>query len=79
MTLKTSFVVQPFAMHRNRLRPAQSEIGAPKKAEALAARLPGAAALKSLPTMRAVRLEGVTILGQLGNIPDDFAKTLQGG
>ena len=50
MTLKTSFVVQPFEMHRNRLRPArqepaQSEFGALKKAEALAARMPGAAAL----------------------------------
>lgn len=51
MALKTSFVVQPFELRRERLRPArqepaQSEFGALKNAEALAARLPGAAALK---------------------------------
>lgn len=84
MTLKTSFVVQPFEMHRNRLRPArqepaQSEFGALKKAEALAARLPGAAALKVVADDETGELEGVTILGQFGTIRDDFAETLQGG
>ncbi|MFB0490724.1 hypothetical protein ABIE45_003310 [Methylobacterium sp. OAE515] len=84
MTLKTSFVVQPVEMHPNRLRPArqelaQSEFGALKKAEALAARLPGAAALKVVAADETGELEGVTILGQFGNIPDDFAETLQGG
>lgn len=53
--------------------------GAPKEAEALAARLPGAAALKLVADDEGGGLESVTILGQLGNIPDDFAKTLQGG
>ncbi len=51
MALKTSFLVQPFEIHRKRLRPArqeaaQTESGALKKAENLAKRVPGAAALK---------------------------------
>lgn len=51
MALKTSYIVQPFEIHRKRLRPArqeqaQSESGAIKKAENLANRVPGAAALK---------------------------------
>lgn len=84
MTLKTSFVVQPFEIHRNRLRPArqepaQSEFGALKKAEALAARMPGAAALKVVADDETGELECVTILGQFGTVPDDFAETLQGG
>jgi len=51
MAMKTAFVVQPFELHRTRLRPArqepaQTESGALKKAENLANRMPGAAALK---------------------------------
>ncbi|MHB2207283.1 hypothetical protein [Methylobacterium sp. CM6257] len=83
MTFRTTFVVQPFELHRNRLRPArqepaQSEFGALKKAEALAARMPGAAALKVVADDETGELESVTILGQFGAIPEDFAETLQG-
>jgi hypothetical protein len=53
--------------------------GAPKEAEAPAARLPSAPTLKLVADDQTGKVEGVTILGQLGNIPDDFAKTLQGG
>lgn len=84
MALKTTFLVQPFELHRKRLRPtrqepAQSEFGALKKAEALAARLPGAAALKVVADDETGELDSVTILGQFGDIPDDFAESLLGG
>ncbi|MCJ2084407.1 hypothetical protein MKK88_00140 [Methylobacterium sp. E-005] len=84
MALKTTFVVQPFELHRNRLRPArqelaQSEFGALKKAEALAARLPGAAALKVVADGETGELDNVVILDQFGTVPDDFAESLLGG
>lgn len=84
MAMKTSYVVQPFEIHRKRLRPArqeaaQTESGALKKAENLANRMPGAAALKVVADDETAELEGVTILGQWGEIPDDFAESLQGG
>ena len=49
------------------------------KAENLARRMPGAAALKVLADDETGELEGVTILGQWGEVPDDFAESLQGG
>jgi hypothetical protein len=81
MAMKTAFVVQPFELHRKRLRPAQqepasSESGALKKTENLAKRMPGAAALKAVADDETGELEGVTILGQWGEIPDDFAESL---
>ena len=84
MAMKTSYVVQPFEIHRKRLRPArqeaaQTEGGALKKAENLANRMPGAAALKAVADDETGELEGVTILGQWGEIPDGFAESLQGG
>lgn len=84
MALKTTYLVQPFELHRNRLRPAhqepaQSEFGALKKAEALAARMPGAAALRVVADDETGELEGVTILGQFGTVPDDFSESLLGG
>ena len=39
----------------------------------------GAAALKVMTDDETGELEGVTILGQWGEIPDDFAESLQGG
>lgn len=83
MAMKTSYVVQPFEIHRKRLRPgrqepAQTESGAIKKAENLAKRMPGAAALKVVADDETGELEAVTILGQWGEIPDDFAESLQG-
>ncbi len=50
-----------------------------KKAENLAKRMPGAAALKVVADDETGELEGITILGQWGEIPDDFAASLQGG
>ncbi|EIZ86656.1 hypothetical protein WYO_0667 [Methylobacterium sp. GXF4] len=50
----------------------------PKEAENLAKRMPGAAALKVVADDETGELEGVTILGHWGEIPDDFAESLQG-
>jgi hypothetical protein len=82
--MKTTYVVQPFELHRKRLRPARqeaapSESGALKKAEAMATRMPGAAALKIVADDETGELEAATILGQWGEIPDDFAETIRGG
>lgn len=82
MTMRSSFVVQPFEIHRKRLRPArqevaQSESGAVKKAENLAKRMPGAAALKVVADDETGELEGVTILGKWGEVPEDFADSIQ--
>ena len=84
MALKTSFVVQPCEFHCKRLRPArqepaQSEFGALKNAEALAARLPRAAALKVVADDETGELDSVAIRGQFGAVPDDCAESLPGG
>lgn len=83
MTMRTNYLVQPFEVHRKRLRPArqepaQTESGALKKAENPAKRMPGAAALKVVADDETGELEGVTFLGQWGEVPDDFAESLQG-
>lgn len=84
MAMKTTYLIQPFEIHRKRLRPARqepapTESGALKRAEALAGRMPGAAALKIVADDETGELESATILGQWGEVPDDFAETLQGG
>lgn len=69
---------------RKRLVPGDREVAhtesrALKKAEAMAARIPGAAALKVAADDETGEMKGVTILGQRGEAPDDFAESLQGG
>lgn len=81
MALKTTYIVQPFELHRKRLRPArqepaQTDFGALKKAENLAKRVPGAAALRIVADDETGELEGVAILGQWGEVPEDFAESL---
>jgi hypothetical protein len=81
MAIKTTFLVQTFSLHRKRLRPdrpelAATEWGALKRAEAMAARLPGTAALKIVADDETGELESATILGQFGEVPDDFAESL---
>ncbi|MGU3468807.1 hypothetical protein ACLBXO_28575 [Methylobacterium sp. C33D] len=83
MAMKTAFAVQPLELHRTRLRPARQEpaktgSGAVKKAENLAKRMPGAAALKVVADDETGELEGVTILGQWGEIPHAFAESQHG-
>ena len=84
MAMKTSYVVQTFKVVRKRLVPGDreattTESGAVKKASAMVPRVPGTAALKVVADDETGELEGVTILGQRGEVPDDFAESLQGG
>ncbi|WP_018260004.1 hypothetical protein [Methylobacterium sp. WSM2598] len=84
MAMRTTFVVQTFEVHRKKLRPgvrdvAPTESGALKRAEAIAGRQPGAAALKIVADNETGELESVTLLGQFGEVPEDFAESLQGG
>ncbi len=50
-----------------------------KRAEAMARRLPGTAAVKIMADDETGELESAAILGTFGQIPDDFAEQLQGG
>jgi hypothetical protein len=84
MAMKTTFLVQTFAIKRKRLVPGDREVavtehGALKKAEAMAGRLPGTAAIRVVADDETGELEAATILGQFGEIPEDFAESLQGG
>lgn len=83
MAMKTTYVVQSFEVKRKRLVPGTKEVvgtesGALKKAQAVAGRLPGAAALRIVADDETGELESATILGQFGEVPDDFAESLQG-
>lgn len=84
MTMRTTFVVQTFIVKRKRLIPGDREVaptesGALKKAEATAGRMPGTAALKIIADDETGELESATILGQFGEVPEDFVESLQGG
>ncbi|GEP04014.1 hypothetical protein [Methylobacterium oxalidis] len=84
MAMRTTYVVQTFVLKRKRLVPgdrqvAGTESGAMKKAEAMAGRMPGTAALKIVADDETGELESATILAQFGEVPDDFAESLQGG
>ncbi|MEQ4599932.1 MAG: hypothetical protein ABN488_19440 [Methylobacteriaceae bacterium] len=48
-----------------------------KRAEAMAARMPGTAALQIVADDETGELKSATILGQFGEVPDDFAESLQ--
>ncbi|MCJ2038239.1 hypothetical protein MKK55_04600 [Methylobacterium sp. J-059] len=70
---------QAFIIERKRLVPADREVaptenGAVKKAEAMS----DIAALKIVADDETGELESATILGQFGEVPDDFAESLQG-
>jgi hypothetical protein len=41
--------------------------------------MPGTAAFKIVAADETGELESATILGQFGEVPDDFAESLQGG
>ncbi|ACA17397.1 conserved hypothetical protein [Methylobacterium sp. 4-46] len=83
MATATTYVIQTFEMKRKRLVPgardvAPTESGALKRAEAIAARKPGAAALRIRADSETGELEGVAILGRFGEVPDDFAEMITG-
>ena len=84
MGMKTTFLVQTFVIKRKRLGPgerqlAPTESGAMKRAEAMAGRMPGTAALRIVADGETGELESATILRQFGEVPDDFAEGLTGG
>ncbi|GEP12421.1 hypothetical protein [Methylobacterium gnaphalii] len=84
MAIKSTLIVQSFVIKRKRLVPggqemAPTESGAIKKAEAMAKRIPGTAAIRIMADDETGELESATILGQFGEVPDDFAESLQGG
>ena len=82
MTVRTTYLVQTFVLKRKRLCPGDQQVsptvsGALKRAEAMAARLPGTAAIQIVADDETGELESATILGQYGEVPDDFAESLQ--
>ncbi|UYW24863.1 hypothetical protein OKC48_16450 [Methylorubrum extorquens] len=82
MAMKTAFLVQTFVLKRKRLVPGDRQVSttssaALKRAEAMAARMPGTAALQIVADDETGELESATILGQFGEVPDDFAESLQ--
>ncbi|MFK5595391.1 hypothetical protein ACFZ8E_00040 [Methylobacterium sp. HMF5984] len=84
MGMKTTFVVQTFVVKRKRLVPGDREVaptesGALKKAKAMSGRMPGTAALKVVADDETGELESATILASFGEVPEDFAESLQGG
>ncbi|MCJ2106473.1 hypothetical protein MKK70_14000 [Methylobacterium sp. E-041] len=84
MGMKTTFVVQTFIVKRKRLVPGDREVaptesGALKKAEAMSGRMPGTAALKVVADDETGELESATILASFGEVPEDFAGSLQRG
>jgi hypothetical protein len=82
MAMKTTYLVQTFVLKRKRLVPGDRQVSttssaALKRAEAMAARMPGTAALQIVADDETGELESATILGQFGDVPDDFAESLQ--
>ncbi|KQO90902.1 hypothetical protein ASF36_21985 [Methylobacterium sp. Leaf90] len=82
MAMKTTFLVQTFVLKRKRLVPGDRQVSATssaalKRAEAMAGRMPGTAALQIVADDDTGELESATILGQFGEVPDDFAESLQ--
>jgi len=78
MTMRTTFLVQTFAVKRKRLIPGDRQVlasgsGALKPAE----RMPGTTVLQIVADDETGELESATILGQFGEVPDDFAESLQ--
>ncbi|MGW5960655.1 hypothetical protein [Methylorubrum thiocyanatum] len=82
MAMRTTYLVQTFVLKRKRLIPGDQQVsptvsGALKRAEAMSARLPGTAAIQIVADDETGELESATILGRFGEVPDDFAETLQ--
>ncbi|ACK81251.1 hypothetical protein [Methylorubrum extorquens] len=82
MAMRTTFLVQTFVLKRKRLIPDDRQVsptssGAMKRAEAMATRMPGTAALQIVADDETGELESATIIGQYGDVPDDFAESLK--
>ncbi|BAU93815.1 hypothetical protein MPPM_5210 [Methylorubrum populi] len=82
MTVRTTYLVQTFVLKRKRLVPGDRQAsptssGAMKRAEAMAARMPGTAAIQIVADNETGELESATILSQYGEVPEDFAESLK--
>ena len=83
MTLRTSYVVQTFEIHRKRLVPtikasAKSELTAVRSAENIAQTKSGAAALEIIADDETGELSSARVIAKFGEVPDDFEELLQG-
>lgn len=81
MANKTTFIVQAFVMKRGRLVPGTKDVaptqnGALKRAEGLASRMPGTAAICVVADDETGEVSAISILGTFGQVPDDFADSL---
>lgn len=74
--------MQTFVLKRKRLCPGDRQVspkssGAMKQADAMASRMPGTAAIQIVADDETGELVSATILDQYGEVPDDFAESLQ--
>ncbi|MBB5764192.1 hypothetical protein HNR01_003831 [Methylorubrum rhodesianum] len=79
--MKTALLVQTFALKRKRLVPGDRQVsntnsGAMKRAEAMATRMPGTAALQIVADDEIGELESGPILGQYGEV-DESVESLR--
>ncbi|ACL60527.1 hypothetical protein [Methylobacterium nodulans] len=84
MAIATTYLIQTFELRKKRLVPGTRDVaptgsGALKRAEAIATRKPGAAALQIRADNETGELESVVILGRFGEVPEDFAEMVAGG
>ena len=84
MPLTSTILVITFERKRGRLVPTTREVspteaGALRKAEAVAGRKPGAAAVRIVADDDTGDVESATVLQTFGEVPDDFAESLTGG
>lgn len=84
MASKTTFVVQTFVLKRGRLAPgraeqAQSQNGAIKRAGAEATRCKGVVAFSVTADNETGEVSDAQVLGQFGDVPDDFIDQVRGG
>ena len=84
MSTKTTFFVQAFERKRGRLvattrTDAPTASAAEKRAEALAARAPGAASVCITADAETGEIHVATIMATFGEIPEDFVERLTEG
>ncbi len=82
MTLRTTYLVQTFEIHRKRLVPtvrtvAKTEAQAERMAESTAQRKSGAAAIEVSADDETGEVDRIRIVATFGEVPDDFAELLQ--
>jgi hypothetical protein len=83
MTLRTTYVVQTFEIHRKRLVPttksqSKSELSAVRSAESVAQSKSGAAALEIIADDETGELSSARVIAKFGDVPDDFEELLRG-